>query len=265
MGCTFTDPTALTFVGGGIEGNGIGGAAANKGGCIIYSAVAGSLEGAAGPTFIGTYFEQNAGQADIWITAGYTDGNVTLCAMGCTFNRISNVNYTANNIRVDLVGTGAGKFSMSALSCGFVGLNTYVASAARPYVVINAGGATNYDFVDHGCTYGAAIEKPVVYGPVKTDKAFPSAWVVFTGSTGAIINSYNINTVTRTAAGTYTLSYQSPLVGSYGVTGSVSGAGSVSPFSNLSQNAVVNTLNPSGTATDFGQVMLTCWGGGDEM
>ena len=37
--------------------------------------------------------------------------------------------------------------------------------------------------------------------------ALARAWVTFNGSTGAILQSYNVSSVTRNAAGTYTLSF----------------------------------------------------------
>jgi hypothetical protein len=43
------------------------------------------------------------------------------------------------------------------------------------------------------------------------------AWVNFNGSSGAIVSSYNVTSVTRNSAGNYTISFTNPLSANYSV------------------------------------------------
>lgn len=139
----------LSFFGGTFQGNGIGGSGAFVGGVRITN----GTDGAAGCNFQGTYFEENAGTADIYLEGSY---DATNSITGCTFNRITSAHYTTNNI---LVSAAAGKTNrLSVNGCGFSGFGSYVANAGRMYMAISGTGSPQISWM--GCYFQSATEKP---------------------------------------------------------------------------------------------------------
>lgn len=140
--------TTMNFFGGTFQGNGIGGSGAFVGGADISM----GPDGAAGCNLQGVYFEENAGDADLFIDGLNSAGcNIT----GCTFNRVTSAHYTTNNI---LTNAAAGKTVKVAMSgCGFGGFNTYTPDAARQCVWTTAG-TVQYSW--HGCYFRSATDEP---------------------------------------------------------------------------------------------------------
>jgi hypothetical protein len=98
-----------------------------------------------------------------------SNSRTSILVNGCIFNRDGSGSFVTNNIRMDPGGNTTIK--LSALGCGFAGFNSYVPSSGTPYVAVNAGGSTNYEFIDFGNTYASSIEAPNVVGPSTSKKA----------------------------------------------------------------------------------------------
>ena len=140
----FANQTQLSFHGGSIEGNGTMGNSSTGGAVFTFD----GGQGAAGVTFEGTYFENNAGGADV--TLNNTGSNTVTCTfVGCNFNRISSTNYVTNNI------LATGNINIVLVGCSFTGYNSYAASAGRLYV--NAGAGVTVTCI--GCSFGSSLEQ----------------------------------------------------------------------------------------------------------
>lgn len=198
----------FTMIGGCVEGNGVH-ATTDNGGIYLNAA---PDEGAQSLTAVGVYFEGNGGTGDIMFDVNDGDGaNITVT--GCTFNRISSSKFVSHNIA--LKKGAAGALHATITGNGFRGFNTYVANASRQYVgVAGALTGTNYSFNVHDNYYGSGTERPALPGPRSSDKAYASAWVRFTGATGAISFQHNVASVTRSAAGKYRINFSQPLTSS---------------------------------------------------
>lgn len=141
----------FNMVGGSVEGNGIGGSG-NRFGILASNS---GDEGAVGVSLHGVYFENNSGTADVWLTN--TANSITHSIVGCTFNRISNVNFVTHNIYVE---TATVKQTVLIAGCGFKSYNTYVPSGARLYInkADSGGGVTELSW--GGCLFEDAVEVP---------------------------------------------------------------------------------------------------------
>ncbi|TCK87372.1 glycosyl hydrolase family 28-related protein [Paraburkholderia sp. BL9I2N2] len=266
FGVNLADPVTCIFIGGSVQENGIGGSASDRYGVGVFTSISGAgLAGAQSATFVGTYFEGNAGNADIWFTGGNgTDGSTGILVKGCTFNRIDATNYVTNNIRAD-IGT-PNKVQITAIGNGFNGFGAYVADSSRKYIQVNPSGAAVYDVTDFGNMYGSNVEKPVFIGPSKTGKAMASAWVTFDGtaSSPTPISKYNVGSITKIGTGDYSITFekQGPNT-NYPVTINVNGACFPVIYSPGQANVRIQTLNPSQALTDFALVSVTCYGNND--
>jgi hypothetical protein len=122
-----------------------------------------SPDGPIALSVVRAYVTHNAGDADFWVDMGASPAVVI--ARDCQFTRISNTQYVNNMIRIDQGGAD-GHFKLVVEGCTFSKLNTYVASASRPYISLTdgAGGAAagTYDvFIPDGSNYfGDASEAP---------------------------------------------------------------------------------------------------------
>jgi len=85
------------------------------------------------------------------------------------------------------------------------------------------------------------------------------AWVSFTGSTAAIRGSYNVSSVTRASAGSFTINFTNALTdANYAITGSAGSGGTTGGYmicnyqlAPTSSACTVLTLNTGSTATDY--------------
>lgn len=105
-----------------------------------------------------------------------------------------------------------------------------------------------------------------VYSPggvPKVASLIPAAWVRFSVTAGvvAIQQSFNVSTVVRTGAGTFTITYGAPLTNAancYQI--SQNSAGFAFPGAETTANVVVNTTNTGNVATDPGTCSVVIWG-----
>lgn len=142
--------TTLNMTGGGVEGNGAGVGAGFHGGIFVSQ----GPNGVCAVSLTGIYFENNAGDADVYIdsNANSTANSIS----GCTFNRISNTQFVNNNI---VTAAGATFTNNTIISgCGFRGFNTYVPNAARPYILYGGGGVANATWFS--CYFDSPVETP---------------------------------------------------------------------------------------------------------
>lgn len=165
----------FNMVGGSVEGNGIGGSG-NRFGILASNS---GDEGAVGVSLHGVYFENNAGTADVWLTN--TANSIAHSIVGCTFNRVSNVNFVTHNIYVE---TNTVKQTVLVAGCGFKSYNTYVPSGARLYInkVDSAGGTTELSW--GGCLFEDAAEVPTATNFWSSGGA--SGVTTFNGRNGAV-------------------------------------------------------------------------------
>lgn len=159
-GALFDGPACLTINGGTFESNG-------KDSLLTYSAnnwalkvAAAGSEGCVGLTMSGTYFEDNGGLADVFISA-FGSASAAHALTGCSFNRISSAVHTKHNVYGDSLASTAIN-NITLIGCGHKSFNTYTADAARKYVqtAVLGGGVVNVGWT--GALYEDAAEVPSI-------------------------------------------------------------------------------------------------------
>lgn len=150
--------SALTFVGGSVENNGVTVGASGFGLKIEDS----GYEGAGGANFTGVYFESNNGVADLVLEdLPVIATNVAHSLVGCTFSRATSSHYATNNIAVNFGSVATyGTKKLTISGCGFQSSGTYSADAGRPYIQWYGVAATKDNFYQLGCIFEDAVEKP---------------------------------------------------------------------------------------------------------
>jgi hypothetical protein len=197
--------SALTWVGGSFENNALSGG--NNVAVLLNNP---GREGGVAATFTGVYFEGNGGLADIrLIAAPGSNQVVTLNALGCNFNRISNVTYCEHPIRIDQVNASDPEVVVNLPGSSFRGFNTYVANAAREYVHFFSPSGAAYRLVDDGAIYQSITERPALLS------SSPFAMITFTGATGALRRGVNIASTSRTSTGLYVFTFGEQGTGEY--------------------------------------------------
>ena len=185
----------IVFTGGSIEGNGIGGSGTRFG--LLASNT--GLEGAVGVSLTGVYFENNAGTADVWLANAANP--IAHSIVGCTFNRVSNVNFVTHNIYVE---TTTVKQTVLVAGCGFKSYNTYSPSGARKYINAVASGGGTSEVSWGGCLFEDAVEVPTI---TNFWNAAGSGVTSFNGRSGAVtLTSGDVTTAltyTPQPAGSY--------------------------------------------------------------
>lgn len=151
----------FNMIGGSVESNGIGGAAATKFGVLLDDS--GTQGGAAG-NFSGVYFEGNVGTADIWLASSVESSATNIS--GCSFNRIDSTNYVTNNILVETSGVGIVQ-TASVMGCGFKGFNTYTPNSGRKYIDSIATGSGTSTVAWAGCMFQSATETPTITNEIQ--------------------------------------------------------------------------------------------------
>lgn len=137
--------TDLVFVGCNFENNGRHGFPSEGGASLVFN----GSEGRSGATFIGGYFESNAGGADLFLHNAGSE-YVTVVLTGVTFNRNIADRFVTNCIRT------SGKIVLVLRGCAFASYNGYVPDAGRPYVSGDSLLILNHD----GCVFADAVEAP---------------------------------------------------------------------------------------------------------
>lgn len=162
-------------------------------------------EGASGLTARNCYFEGNKGEADVCIDANDGDGALH-SFYGCTFNRISSVNFVTNNIK--LVKSNTGFLGLTVNGCGFRHFNTYSpASNRRCIAFVGAIANDDYQVSLTENYFASTVDAPTIGGVASSQKAYTSAWARVVGATGAVAKSHNISSVSRLSTGRYTLTF----------------------------------------------------------
>ena len=259
-GMTFTKPATLMINGGSFEGNGVGGVGPSTDRFAVYIN-ANPAEGGTGLVCRGAYFEGNSGDADIIIDCNDGD-SATHLIDGNTFNRISSVNFTTNNVRVKK--PGAGRTTVRVTANGFRGFNTYVPNAARRYIDVPAPVDSNWHIdASNGNYFASATEVPAFGGTQGSEKASAAAWVRFNGSTGAILSgaSHNVASITRHGVGDYTATFSKALSTAGACYAySINAGGFVYTDSETASSVRLKTFNTSSVATDFSAIGVAVFG-----
>jgi hypothetical protein len=262
LGLYVTDATALTVIGGSIESNGN----MVDGGAGVLLASSGDNGGVA-CTLTGVYFENNAKDADILINHTAAAGlDCVYNVIGCNFNRGATTQYTTNNIQLNS-NAGNAAAMLNVIGCGFRGFPPYTPSAARPYIALNGGGATNVNFTGLGNLYSSSVERPVIQGPVVTQDAVATAWVRFdgAGATGFKTPQQSFNAgVNKTGTGVYVVTFGKAMASATNAYSAqvIGGIGVAYVTAETANSVTIQTTNTSGGATDF-QVAVTVFGGGN--
>jgi hypothetical protein len=200
-GALINSPATLNWIGGAVEGNGIGGTGSLgfQGGVKIIN---GGTEGAAGVAFRSVYFEKNKGSADINID--HTANRCVYLIDGCTFNRIDSTDYVINNVAVAAGGTSFIAVDISA--SGFQGYGSYTENAGRQYIAVT--GLSNAAVVVDDVTtrqFGsnAAFTEPGAWGPATragsvaangAALSLPRGWSSANGGTGIYTVTHSLGT-----------------------------------------------------------------------
>lgn len=205
---------SISLYGGAVEGNGWVGGGVGYG---IYIEDAGA-ESAVGFAVHGTYFEANEGVADVWIKNNVARSSVHDLT-GATFNRVGNVSFVTNNVRVENLNTGDIKLSLKG--CGFKGFGAYTPNAGRQYITsINTGGGTVRINRLAGNYYQSATENAEMSGISDSESSIPIMWGRFSLGVGVVnkVATKNVGTVVYNAVGDYTINLEQGVTGaSYAV------------------------------------------------
>ncbi|WP_369952265.1 glycosyl hydrolase family 28-related protein [Ralstonia syzygii] len=262
-GAVILSAVTVTFDGCTFEANGL-----DNNGNVQASAAAlafsNGTNGMAALRVLGTYFEGNAGSADIYITHTATGGYVF---QGNTFNRTDSVKFVSNNVVIDASALGAGSAPcrINWSGNGFMRAGSYVASTSRRYVNYAAGANFDQFYIDDDGTnsYQDASELPIIdatratqYGAVSQVQA--RGLVTVSGGVATLTNNTGISSVTRASTGVFNVVLKRS-VGSLALPQVQLGTGSMGWFySNLTQNSfTINTYNAAGAATDPASFILT--------
>lgn len=129
-----------------------------------------------------------------------------------------------------------------------------ITTAAGDTALVQSLGSGNWRVANYNKATGFPVAMPI------------KAWVHFTGSTATVNKSLNVSSVTRNAAGDYTINFTSALadtnyavIGSIGDVASNSGIYSVMVTSATSRTTSlvrIVTTNSSGVPGDFSNVMI---------
>lgn len=184
----------LNMSGGSVEGNAIRNTGTGAKGGILLNDM--GNEGSVGAIFTGVYFEYNKGNADVYMTTS-TQGKVSYCFSGCSFNRIDKDIYTTNNILLE----SNTPCVLSMNGNGFKSFNNYIPSAERKTVKL--GSLNNNYTIEDTNYYYDLIDKPdynvVPCGFLST----PIALLSYNGSTGIVTKEYGVSAIEKQAIGTY--------------------------------------------------------------
>ncbi|WP_086000480.1 glycosyl hydrolase family 28-related protein [Brucella anthropi] len=243
----------INLVGGSVEGCGAQGVDASGGIYIIRNDLGIGVEAVA-MNIHGTYFEHNAGGADIYVSQQSNTYPVVVNDVGANFNRVDSAKYTTNNIRIEVLGTSYGRINV--MGGGFNYGGSYAPNASRRCLAItgntgNVGNSINYD--------KATVFRSATDGPsdLNGNWDIPQARVFAAcrvNDTGAIVRKHNVASVTKGTAGSgrYTINFNYPASsGSPQVVGAVvGGAGSVAVVAEAAASVTIEVRNATGTVTD---------------
>lgn len=167
-GAWLTGGSCVTFTGGIIADNGSFNPLGSNGWGIRLTNF--GYEGGNACNFVGVYFEQNNGVADVWIESNNVQTDpITQCTYrfdGCSFNRTSNAYLAPNSIRVDIGQVGdVGQQVVITDGCSFKGYSGYTPNVGRKYIAFSGPLPANKDnFFERGNIYDSPLEVPTFAG-----------------------------------------------------------------------------------------------------
>ncbi|MGU3401684.1 glycosyl hydrolase family 28-related protein [Brucellaceae bacterium D45D] len=123
----------INLMGGSVEGNGTQGLDASGGIYVIRNDSGIGIEAVA-MNIHGTYFEHNAGGADVYVSQQSNTYPCVVNDIGANFNRVDSGKYTTNNIRLEVLGTSYG--CINVMGGGFNYGGSYAPNAARRSLAI---------------------------------------------------------------------------------------------------------------------------------
>lgn len=245
------NPGPINLIGGSIEGNGAQGVDASGGIYIIRNDTGIGVEAVA-LNIHGTYFEHNAGGADVYVSQQSNTYPVVVNDIGANFNRVDSAKYTTNNIRIEVLGTSYGRINV--MGGGFNYGGSYTPSTARRCLAItgnlaNVGNSINYD--------KATVFRSTVDGPsdLNGNWDIPQARVFAAcraNGDGALVRKHNVASIVKGTTGRYTINFNyKASSGSPQVVGAVvGGAGSVAVVAEAAETVTVEVRNAAGAVAD---------------
>ena len=110
------------------------------------------------------------------------------------------------------------------------------------------------ELVTLGNTYKTIAAAP----NVQTGETVAAAVFDGTGGTITTDGDRNVSSISKVSAGRYKVNFRRPVPLAHRVVSvSLNGAGSGFVFAEDETSVTINTVNPAGTQTDFGRIMLT--------
>lgn len=253
-GCVIQNGVTVTIDSCTFEANGLDNSGNVQSGATGLAFSNNGVNGLASLIVRGSYFEQNAGAADVYITHTATG---TYLIEGNTFNRTDSVKFVTNNIVFDAssLGSNSSPCKIKLIANGHFRAGTYAANSARRYINF-AHGSSGYNqfFIhDDGNNYMDASELPI-FSPTLDSRygefAQMQAQAYVTGATGVMSSNFGVFTLTRVSTGAYNI----VLVRNVGtpMVSVIPGTGSMSWWiSNVTNNSfTLNFVNSGGVATD---------------
>ncbi|EOC1270544.1 hypothetical protein WIS48_001613 [Cronobacter sakazakii] len=222
-----------TFEGIGTDGTGE---------AILYQG--GQHEGGLGLCLSSCYFENNFVQYDVNISNG-TSYAGTHIIEGCSFNR-PNLSRAPANGSINLYSNTA-EMRVSIIGCAFKGFNDYTPSASRPAYIVQTQYVSVHEINNF---YMYPVEYPNLNGFATTGFGLGATGACANISSAGVINrNFNIQSVTITSTGVYSVTFKKPLTVTPVGTVSISNGIGFATVSTISKTGMtVNTYDASGTA-----------------
>jgi hypothetical protein len=196
-GAQWVGASTISMLGGIIATNGQGANPGQTGFGVTFRDC--GYEGGVGPNFVGTYFEDNNGIADVIIEALGQD-KITSCIynfIGCSFNRISKTYFAVNSISANFGDPSlSGSQQLNVIGCSFKPLGDYIPKSGRWYIDFKGTKAGASNFFQIGNLFVSQEETPsIVMAPINNQpwmkagslKSFPVA-----PGTDTVLPSYDV-------------------------------------------------------------------------
>lgn len=242
--------TAISFFGGSIESNGNGSVDPNRSACLFTNP---GVEGGVAFSAYGLHVENNSGLADFLFNLSSTDPS-TIGFYSCNLQRGGSLKVT-NNILVQQNTSTTGKVVLTC-SSSFRHFSGYTPDAAEKAIRFISDPACEYEVHDTGSYYGSSLYR----WSEASDNPF--GIVRFAGATGTVAVSRNVDSVTRSAVGTYVVNLRGTMVSSSPIViGMMTSAGSVVFSSATTSTVTVLTRDNAGTLIDPSTVHIVIYEG----
>lgn len=224
-----------TFEGIGTDGTGE---------AILYQG--GQHEGGLGLCLSSCYFENNFVQYDVNISNGTSHAGTHIIE-GCSFNR-PNLSRAPAYGSINLYSNTA-EMRVSLIGNAFKGFNDYTPSASRPAYTVQS----NTVFVSEiGNYYQNAVERPSTNSfPVIGNGLSCVACIASVSLAGVLTTGWNVQSVSKTGTGAYTITLKKPIFGAgVGVANVAGGVGAATVIAVGSTTVQVVTHNEVFNQTD---------------